>query len=182
MTDDMTKTIIIVNANETKNADKESQRMERKTVKIDEDVFMKTLSKMAPRVADHLVAQALDGISEDEMPDEEMENYSGSCLDYYRVGCEDAQFVFREALNRLEPECGKEQLEVLVRHILAEESRVALADVYGYADPNGVSVVKKRWLTRLLQHAKGVLLEDVKGSLNPSPNRIGFLKPYLKWL
>ena len=100
----------------------------------------------------------------------------------------DARFVFREALNRLALECGREQLEILARYVLAEEDRRELARLYSHTDEgetvnaDRVSVIKNRWLPRLMAHAKQVVLEDEQGVLKLSPNRIGFLKPYLKWL
>ncbi len=97
----------------------------------------------------------------------------------------DAQFVFREALNRLALECGREQLEILARFVFAEEDRQKLAEEYshgGKANADRVSVIKNRWLPRLLMHAKSVVREDEEGSLKLSPNRIAFLKPYVKWL
>lgn len=97
----------------------------------------------------------------------------------------DAQFVFREALNRLALECGREQLEILARFVLAEEDRQKLAEEYSHgekANADRVSVIKNRWLPRLLMHAKCVVREDEEGTLKLSPNRIAFLKPYIKWL
>ena len=101
---------------------------------------------------------------------------------------EDARVVFREALNRLALECGREQLEILARYVLAEEDRRELARLYSHGDEgetvnaDRVSVIKNRWLPRLMAHAKQVVLEDEQGVLKLSPNRISFLKPYLKWL
>ncbi|MBQ9367809.1 MAG: hypothetical protein IJT83_08520 [Victivallales bacterium] len=43
-------------------------------------------------------------------------------------------------------------------------------------------LAKYRWLPRLLMHAKCVVREDEEGTLKLSPNRIAFLKPYVKWL
>ena len=68
---------------------------------------------------------------------------------------------------------------------LAEEDRQKLAEEYSHgekANADRVSVIKNRWLPRLLMHAKCVVREDEEGTLKLSPNRIAFLKPYIKWL
>ena len=117
-------------------------------------------------------------------PNDEWDKIDESSRRVFSNTRNDAQFVFREALNRLALECGREQLEILVRFVLAEEDRQKLAEEYsrgGKANADRVSVIKNRWLPRLLMHAKCVVKEDEEGTLKLSPNRIAFLKPYIKW-
>ena len=118
-------------------------------------------------------------------PNDEWDKIDESSRREFSYTRNDARFVFREALNRLALECGREQLEILARFVLAEEDREKLAEEYshgGKANADRVSVIKNRWLPRLLMHAKSVVREDEEGILKLSPNRIAFLKPYIKWL
>ena len=122
-----------------------------------------------------------------DMPDEDMDvererNNSG-----YRARhdytLDDCRFIFREAIARLAEECSREILEALVRFVLLEEDRSALAREYGYRTADGLSVLKNRWWPRLTAHVRNVVMEDAKGVLKPAPtNRIGFLKRFVKWL
>ena len=94
---------------------------------------------------------------------------------------EDGQFVMREALNRLVVESDERTVELLVRYALLDEDREALAEEF-QMQPNNVSVLKSRWWPRLVGIGKAVVREDLDGSLKASPNRLDFLKPYLKWI
>lgn len=101
---------------------------------------------------------------------------------YY--GEEDVQVWVREALNRLakDMKCDRQSLEILVRYVVGEEDRTKLAVEYGYRTSDSISVIKNRWLPKLQAYTKMVMKEDQEGRLRTSPCRIGFLKPFLKWL
>ncbi len=94
---------------------------------------------------------------------------------------EDAQIWVREGLCRLAKDCGQKQLEILARFVLAEEDREELAREYGIK-PDSVSVIKNRWLPKLRSYTEMAMKEDLNGQMTTSPNRIQFLKPFLKWL
>ena len=106
---------------------------------------------------------------------------AGATPDVYAYPKKDAQFVMREALNRLVVESDERTVTLLVRYALLNENREALADEYQML-PNNVCVLKSRWWPRLVGLGKEVMREDLAGKLKVSPNRLGFLKPYLKWI
>lgn len=99
---------------------------------------------------------------------------------YSRLENEDEQFVTREALNRLALKCDQRTMVLLVRYGLGE-SREDLAKEYKER-PNYISLVKNHWGRRYDAIRNMVWHEDEEGTLKLSPDRIGFLKPYLTWL
>ena len=130
-----------------------------------------------------------------ELTDEEWATIGERRRDH-RFMWADAKLVFREALVRLAKECRPDALELLVRYVLVEKPydpedpevskgyRSRLANEYGYASADAVSVVQNRWFGRLMAHAKNVAQEDMRGQLKLSHDngRISHLKPFLEWL
>ncbi len=104
------------------------------------------------------------------------DRHAGTC----GFSASDIRLLVKEALNRLARECEKRKVELLVRYVLLEEDRDAVARAYGET-PDNVSLIKTRWLPRLKAHLKDAIREDEAGKLVLSPNRIDFLKPLLKW-
>ena len=122
-----------------------------------------------------------------DMPDEDMdmvrEKNDDGYYGHHDYALDDCRFFFREAIARMAEECSPEVLEALVRFVLLEEDRSALAREYGYRSADGLSVLKTRWWPRLMAHVRNVVMEDAKGALKPAPTkRIEFLKRFVKWL
>ncbi len=119
----------------------------------------------------------------DEAMEAERERGGCDCHGHRNYTRDDCRLIFREAVARLAGECGREVLEALVRFVLLEEDRSALAREYGYKSADGLSVLKTRWLPRLTAHVRNVVAEDAKGALQPAPaGRTDFLRRFVKWL
>ncbi len=116
-----------------------------------------------------------------EMDDAQWEKVGGETCGRYAFEKEDARLITREALNRLATECDERTIELLVRYVMMEQEREVVASLLGMT-PDNVSLVKNRWLPRLMNHARQVLREDKEGQLVPSPIRVAFLRPLLPWL
>ena len=95
---------------------------------------------------------------------------------------DDARVITREALNRLVQECGERPVELFARHVLLGEDRQKLALQAGFRNADSISVIKSRLMPKFKAIMELVLQEDYLGKMKISPDRLQFLKPYLKWL